>query len=95
MNTKLTTEAKTDYEKDFFKLMSNAVFGKTKEECKKAQKSQTFDDRKKKKLFTVRNKLLHHNKTVFKNLLPIKMNKTKVKMNKPVYASQSIIIRPQ
>ena len=36
MNTKLTTEAKTDYEKDFFKLMSNAVFEKTKEKCKKA-----------------------------------------------------------
>ena len=90
MNTELRKPAKNDFEKDVFKLMNKAVFGKTMENVRKHRdiKLVTTDKR--------RNQLVsepnyHTAKWFSENLLAIEMKKRKVKMNKPVYLGLSIL----
>ena len=89
-NTQLRTEATNDFEKDFFKLMNNAVFGKMMENIRK-HRSIKLIMTEERHLKTV----MHHN---FKsgvhfdeNFMGCEMGKTKVVMNKPDYLGQAIL----
>ena len=90
MSTELRKKAKNDFEKDFFKLMNNAVFGKPMENVRKNSEI---------KLVTTdmgRNKLVsepnyHAIKLFSENLVAIEMRKTIVKMNKPIYVGMGIL----
>ena len=90
MNTKLRTEAKKDFEKIFFKLMNNTVFGKTIENVRKHRDNKLVTTNKR------RNQLVSEpnyqtKKWFSEDLLAIEMKKVKVTMNKPVYLGKSIL----
>ena len=84
MYTKLRKEAKSEFKKDFFKLINNSVFGKTMENVRKHRDIKLLTTEEKRiKLVSEPN--YHTTKHFSKNLLAIEMKKTKVKKNTPVY----------
>ena len=90
MNTELRKNAKNDFEKDFFKLMNNAVFGKTMENVRKHRDIKlATTDKRTNQLVTELN--YYAIKCFSENLLAIEMKKAKVKMNKPIYLGLSIL----
>ena len=90
MNTELRKLAKYDFEKDLFKLMNNAVFGKTMENIRKHRNIKLVTtDKKGNKL--VSESSYHTMNYISEDLSIIEMNKTKVKMNKPIYLRLSIL----
>ena len=90
MNTELRKLAKDDFEKDLLKLMNNAVFGKTMENIRKHRDIKIVTtDEKRNKLVSEPN--YHTMNYISEDLSIIEMNKTKVKMNKPMYLGLSIL----
>ena len=90
MNTELRKLAKNDFEKFFLKLMNNAVFGKTMENIRKHKDIKLVTtNRRRSKLVSEPN--YHTINYISEDLSIIKMNKTKIKMNKPIYLGFSIL----
>ena len=89
-NTELRKTATNSFEKDFFKLMNNSVFGKTIENIRKRQNIHLIDNRKKAVKLSSRPNF--DRCTIFdRNLIAVHMKKTEVYFNKPVYVGQAIL----
>ena len=89
-NTNLRTQAKNNFEKDFFKLMNNSVFGKTMENIRNRTDVRLVNNGEQfKKLVSKPN---YESRKIFnENLVSVHMKKTSVTMNKPVYLGMSIL----
>lgn len=91
LNTNFRKVAKNDFEKDYFKLMNNAVFGKTMENVRDRIEIKTaFDDKYYSKYVSKPN--FHSSKILVQDeMMLLKMNKKTVQLNKPIYAGFSIL----
>ena len=87
MNTKLRQKAKNDFEKDFFKMMNNAVFGKAIENVREHRNIKLLTTKRRRNYIVLEPN--YHTTKSFS--LPIEMRKTQILMNKPVYLGLSIL----
>ena len=90
MNTKLRQKAKTNFEKDFFKLRNNAAFGKAMENLRKHRDIKLVTAGRRRH-YLVSELNYHTTKFFAENVLVIEMRKNQILMNKPVYLDLSIL----
>lgn len=91
LNTGFRQEAKSEFEKDFYKLMNNAVFGKTMENVRNRIDFKFGTDDK----YTIKYMRKFNFKGVVEfpneNITGLLMGKTDIKMNKPIAVGFSIL----
>ena len=90
MNTALRTKATSNFEKDFFKLANNSVFGKTMENVRNRVDIKLVND--KEKFLKLASKPNYQSCTIFsEDLVAVHMKRTKLVLNKPIYLGMSIL----
>ena len=89
-NTQKRTNAKNAFEKDFFKLMNNSVFGKTMENIRKRVDVRLVTDEN--KLLKMAAKPTYVSSKIFnKNLVAVHKIKETLTLNRPAYVGMCIL----
>ena len=89
-NTLKRTQAKNSFEKDFFKLMNNSVFGKTMENIRKRVDVRLITDEK--KLLKMVSKPTYVSSKIFnKDLVAVHKIKETLTLNRPSYVGMCIL----
>ena len=81
---------KNNFPKDFFKLMKNAVFGKTMDNVRKHRDIKLFTSERRRS-YLVSEPNQHATKFFSKNLLAMEMKKTEIILNKPTYLGLTVL----
>ena len=90
INTELRKNVKNEFEKKFFKLMNNSIFGKTMENVRNHRDIELVTSNKRRK-WLVSERNYHLCKKPSDHLMAIEMRKTRIKMNKQLYLGMSIL----
>ena len=90
LNTESRKNAKNEFEKDFYKLKINSIYGKTVQNDRKYRDIRLVTTEAKRNKFASEPNY-HSTKCISKNVLVMEMKKTEVKMNKPIYLGQAIL----
>jgi hypothetical protein len=89
-NTQQRALSKNEFEKDLYKLMNNAVFGKTMENMRERVNIGLYTDEKLVQKQVNKPQYLDH-KIYSDDLVAIKLSKYEVKLNKPIYVGLSVL----
>jgi len=92
MNTEFGKNAKSDFEKNSYKLMNNSVFGKTMENLRNRVDIKTVGSNETDKIRKLIGSPLYSRHVLFsKDLAGIDMQKSTLFLNKPVYTGMTIL----
>ena len=89
-NTEKRKNARNDFEKDVYKLMNNAIFGKTMEDKRKHLDFEVVSDETR-YMKCVSNPNFKHSHIINENLVGVEKQKTKLKLDKPIFIGMSIL----
>ena len=89
-NTKKRAEAKNAFEKDFFKLMNNSVFGKSMENLPKRCNIKLVPDPREMERLAAKPTYVWH-KIFHENLVAVYSKLMKLKLDKPSYVGMTIL----
>ena len=90
MNTDVRKEAKSEFEKDFLKLMNNTVFGKTMENVRNHRDIILVTTDKRRSILASEPNY-HLSKRISEHLMIMEIRKVELKMNKPIYLDQAVL----
>ena len=92
MNTEFRKKAKSDFEKNFYKLMNNSVFGKTMENLRNHVNIKLVRSDETDKIRKLIASPFYSRHVMFTNdLFGIDMRKSELLLNKPVYTGMTIL----
>ena len=89
-NTNKRKQAINDFEKDLFKLMNNAVFGKTMEDVRSHMDFELVDDIKRLEK-CLNNPTMKNRHFINDTLIGVEKIKSVVRLNKPIYVGMAIL----